>query len=118
MKKLFVVALSVLMALSLCLLPAFAEAAQVPDEAAAVEFNHKVYEANQVDALFSRHESVAYTFTYPLDSSRNGFVWERADSVYQEWGLSAATFERDRMVYQMTNDEATGAPCFAGLTCG
>jgi hypothetical protein len=75
MRKLFVAALSVLTVLSLCLLPAFAEAAQAPDETAAVEFSHKVYEANRLDALFSRHESVAYEFSYPMEPGRTWFVW-------------------------------------------
>ncbi len=114
MKRMLAIVLTVLMTLSLC--PAFAEAVEAPDEAAALEFNHKVYEACQLDALFSRHESVAFTFTNPLDPSRDGFVWETAECAYQEWGLNTAAFDRDRVVYQMTNDEETGeVNVFAGV---
>ena len=114
MKRMLAIVLTVLMTLSLC--PAFAEAVEAPDEAAALEFSHKVYEACQLDALFSRHESVAFTFTNPLDPSRDGFVWETAECAYQEWGLNTAAFDRDRVVYQMTNDEETGeVNVFAGV---
>ena len=116
MKRMLAIVLTVLMTLSLC--PAFAEAVEAPDEAAAMEFNHKVYEACQLGSLFSRHESVAFTFTYPLDPSRNGFVWETAECVYQEWGLTSAAFNRDRVVYQMFNDEVRGeVNVFAGVNC-
>ena len=107
MRKLFVAALSVLTVLSLCLLPAFAEAAQAPDETAAVEFNHKVYEANRLDALFSRHESVAYAFSYPVEPGRTWFVWETREGIYQEWGTYCAQLDRDRIVYSMRFDEAS-----------
>lgn len=106
MKKMLAIILTVLMVLSLY--PAFAEAVEAPDEATALDFNHKTYEANQLDALFSRHESVAYTFRYPLDANRNGYVWETSDSIYQEWGTLAAEFDRDRIHYMMSTDEATG----------
>ena len=109
MKKSWIVALAVLTALSLCAAGAFAEAAQAPNEADAVEFNHKVYEANQLDALFGRHESVAYTFTFPLDPENPWFVWETSDRVYQEWGANGARLDRDRIVYSMSCDAETGA---------
>lgn len=89
----------------LCAHSAFAEA---PDEAAALAFNHQVYEANQLDALFGRHEAVSYTFSYPLNPDMNGFVWETKDCIYQEWGRNASQFERDRVVYTMVYDDATG----------
>lgn len=106
MKKRFVIALCVLMAL--CLIPALAESVKAPDEAATVEFNHKVYVANQLDALCSRYESVAYSFTYPLNPENSWFVWEMNDRVYQEWGTNYSRLDRDRIVYSMSRDAETG----------
>ena len=105
MKKMLAIILTVLMVLSLC--PAFAEAVEAPDEAAAVEFNHKVYEANRLDTLFDRHGSVAYAFSYPVEPGRTWFVWETSEGIYQEWGTDGAQLERDRIVYSMNFDEAS-----------
>ena len=109
MKRAFFVFLAVLSVMSLCLVPALAEAAETPDEAAAVAFNHRVYVANRLDTLFSSHESVAYSFTYPLNPENPWFVWETSDSMYQEWGTNGAQLDRDRIVYNMSCDAETGA---------
>ena len=115
MKKTLVVSLVLVMVLSMCAFSAYAEGTEAPDEAAALEFIHKVYEANQLDPLFSRHESVAYTFRNSLDAGRDYYVWETADSIYQEWGTTTAEFGRDRLHYLMSVDEMTGE---AGLYGG
>ena len=81
MKKLLVIALALLMTLSMCAYSAFAESSESLDEAAVLEFNHKLYEANQLEAIFSHHKSVTYTFRYPLDANRNSYVWETSDSI-------------------------------------
>lgn len=109
MKKLLFIVFCVLMALPLCLVPAFAEAVDTQIGAADVEFNHKVYVANQLDVLFSRYESVAYTLTYPLNPENSWFVWEMSDRVYQEWGTNYSQLDRDRIVYSMSRDTETGA---------
>ena len=115
MKKFFILALVVLMTLSVCSVSAFADAAEEPDEAAAIEFNHKVYEANRLDTLFGRHKSLAYSFVYPEEPGRTWFVWETSDCAYREWGTQAAQFIRDRVVYAMNCDEETGA---VSVSCG
>ncbi len=115
MKKAFILALVVLMTLSMCSVSAFADAAEEPDEAAAIEFNHKVYEANRLDTLFGRHKSLAYSFVYPEEPGRSGFVWETNDCAYQEWGTHTAQLDRDRVVYTMNCDEETGA---VNVFCG
>ncbi len=42
------------------------------------ELNRKLYQANQLDAIFDHHESVSFTFTYPEDHTRDGYIWENA----------------------------------------
>lgn len=115
MKRVFILALVVLMALSMCSVSAFADAAEEPDEAAAIEFNHKIYEANRLDTLFGRHESLTFSFVYPEEPGRTWFVWETSDCMYQEWGTQAAQLDRDRVVYAMNCDEETGA---VSVHCG
>ena len=115
MKRVFILALVVLMALSMCSVSAFADAAEEPDEAAAIEFNHKIYEANRLDTLFGRHESLTFSFVYPEEPGRTWFVWETSDCMYQEWGTYAAQLDRDRVVYAMNCDEETGA---VSVHCG
>ena len=115
MKKFFILALVVLMTLSMCSVSAFADAAEEPDEAAAIEFNHKVFEANRLDTLFGRHESLTFSFAYPEEPGRTWFVWETSDCMYQEWGTNAAQLDRDRVVYAMNCDEETGA---VSVHCG
>ena len=115
MKRVFILALAVLMVLSVCSVSAFADAAEEPDEAAAIEFNHKVFEANRLDTLFGRHESLTFSFVYPEEPGRTWFVWETSDCMYQEWGTQAAQLDRDRVVYAMNCDEETGA---VSVHCG
>lgn len=115
MKRVFILTLAVLMALSVCSISAFADAAEEPDVATAVEFNHKVYEANRLDTLFGRHDSITFSFVYPEEPGRTWYVWETGDSVYQEWGTKTASFDRDRVVYSMNCDEETGA---VSVSCG
>ena len=115
MKRTLAMFLAVLMLL--CLLPAsgFADTAEEPDEVAAAEFNHKVFEANRLDALFGRHESITFTFHYPEEPGRTWYVWETEDSVYQVWGMDGARLERDRIVYEMSSDLESGA---VSVSCG
>lgn len=115
MKRVFILALAVLMVLSMCSVCAFADAAEEPDEAAAIEFNHKIYEANRLDTLFGRHESLTFSFVYPEEPGRTGLVWETSDCAYREWGTQAARLDRDRVVYAMNCDEETGA---VSVSCG
>lgn len=110
-------ALILVVLILLCMVPAsvFADTAEEPDEATAAEFNHKVYEANRLDTLFGRHKSLAYSFVYPEEPGRTWFVWQTSDCAYQEWGTSAAQFDRDRVVYTMNCDEETSA---VSVSCG
>ena len=115
MRRVFILALAVLMTLSMCSVCAFADAAEEPDTDAAVAFNRKIYEANALDALFKRHDSITFSFVYPEEPGRTGFVWETSDCAYREWGTQAAQFNRDRVVYAMNCDEETGA---VSVSCG
>ena len=115
MKKTLAMILAVLMLLCLTPVSALADTAEEPDEAAAIEFNHKVYEANRLDALFGRHKSITFSFDYPEEPGRTWYVWETEDSVYQEWGMDDAQFERDRIVYRMSSDSESGA---VSVACG
>ena len=92
--------LVVFIAMVLFPLSAAAEMTDVLDEAAVLALNHAIFEANQLDAIFSRHESVAYTFVYPEEPGRTWFVWETKDGVYQEWGTDMSQYETDREVCQ------------------
>ena len=85
------------------------------DEAAWLELTHKLYEANQLDALLRRHSSLQYTFSYPETPEKDNYYWETAEAYYQEWpGYNYARYDCDRVYYVMQLDE-TGAPT---LTCG
>lgn len=84
------------------------EVTKGPEEAEINDLNQKLYEANQLDDIYRHHESVSYTFTYPEDHARDGYVWENADSAYQEWGTGSAEYNRDRVLYEMDYDDETG----------
>lgn len=115
MKKTLTMFLAVLMLLCLIPVSVFADMAEEPDEAAAIEFNRKVYEANRLDALFGKYDSITFSFAYPEEPGRTWYVWETEDSVYQEWRSDKAQFERDRVVYSMNCDEETGT---VSVSCG
>lgn len=80
---------------------------EVPSKERISEINHSIYDANQLDSLFSRHESVAYTFTFANDYENNGYVWETKDSIYQEWGSRQSEYVKDRIFYCMEYDSET-----------
>ena len=112
MKKAFVL----IVLIALAVLCVNAASAETLEEAKA--FYHQVYEANRLETLFSRHESVAYSFIHPMDTTPTGYVWETEDSIYQEWGTEDSKYERDRIVYQMICDKETGAlELCGGIDC-
>lgn len=85
------------------------------DEAAFLELSHKLYEANQLEALLSRHSSLKYTLVYPETPEKNNFYWETAEVYYQEWpGFDYARYDCDRVYYVMQED-SDGIPYIA---CG
>ncbi len=85
------------------------------DEAAWLETSHKIYEANQLDALLSRHSSLKYSFSYPETPQNDNFNWETAECYYQEWpGYNYARYDGDRFYFVSSPDES-GAP---QLSCG
>ncbi len=99
----------IMMMCALCLPACAGSSTKAPDEAGLKDQKHKIYEANQLDAIYGRHESVAFIYTYAEDHLRDGYVWENADNVYQEWGTSEAEYNRDRVFYEMSYDAETDA---------
>lgn len=63
-------------------------------DAEAAEMIHKLYEANRLDEVFSRHESLAVSFTYPDRPDLDAFVWETEDRVYEDQGGFFPCFKR------------------------
>lgn len=112
-KNYAVVSMFIMMMCALCLsacsvsVTKAPDSTKAPDEAEVNDLNHKLYEANQLDAIYGRHESVSYTFTYPEDHARDGYVWENADSAYWEWVAGSAEYSRDRVYYEMDYDAET-----------
>lgn len=71
---------------------AFAD--DISDEAAVAEMNHKIFEANQLNSIFDRHESMSMKYTYPDNPNRDGFIWENDECVYEEWGSIGARYSK------------------------
>ncbi len=90
MKKL----LSILLAAAVCL--ALAACAAEPkaepfDREKALEFNHKIFVENQLDAILARHSSVTFRFHDPLnpDPAHFDYYYLTADASYSECKISA-----------------------------
>ena len=85
------------------------------DEAAWLELSHRIYEANQLDALLRRHSSLEYSFTYPETPEKDNYYWETAECYYQEWpGYDYARYDGGRVFYVLQPD-GSASPA---LSCG
>ncbi len=100
---------AILLTLALCLCPlaAFAEEEKTltPEECEVLD--HLIYEANTLDALFSRHASATYTFTTPLTPETNGVNWIAPGEIYS-WQGNVVEYDRDRTYYAASRDSETG----------
>ena len=115
MKKGIAMLLAVLLLLALCPLTACAEETEPVDEVKAAELSRAIFEANRLDAVFSRHRSMTVSTEFPDDPARSTFVWETADEVYTEYGAEMAEWFRDGFAYRIARDEETGV---SRLSCG
>lgn len=107
-------AMAILLVLCLCPLCAWAETTWNLDEQAIAELNHNLYEANQLEAIFSRHTSMTVSFYHPYKSVMNEALWETAEACFRAWEGKSAQYEKDNIVYNIDWNEETGD---ASLSC-
>ena len=117
-------AFAILVLLCLCPLHVWAEA--VTDQQTIAEINHAIYESNQLDAIFSRHESVTITFHHPHMPESDEVIWETSELCFRSWSETDAQYIKDNVIYELYNDNGDvdlsctcvyGAPysyCFVG----
>lgn len=85
------------------------------DESAWLELSHRIYEANQLDALLGRHSSLKFSITFPETPEKDYLYWETAECCYQEWpGFDYARYDGGRVFYVLQPD-GSGA---LALSCG
>ncbi len=89
--------------LILCLWPmaAWAEGEKPLDEAAFLELNKTIYEANQLDALFSRHTSIRFLFSDAAAPDGYDVIWETKEAYYQSYADWFAHWQKDQVYYEM-----------------
>lgn len=87
--------------LCLCPLLAYAETTGTPNGRTTAEINHAIYEANQLDALFSRHESGTFTFTYAFKPENDSVIWETPKGCFQTWRDGTAQYIKEHVMYSL-----------------
>lgn len=89
--------------LVLCLWPmaAWAEGEKPLDEAAWLEMSKAIFEANQLDALFSRHTSVRFLFSNAAAPDGYDVIWETKEVYYQSYADWFAHWQKDQVYYEM-----------------
>lgn len=93
MKKIVVI----LLVLCLCPSCAWAEAAQAAQDVAFEELTHAIFEANQLDVLFSRHKSLQFLFSNPDAPDGYDVIWETKDVYYQCYADWFVHWEKDQV---------------------
>ena len=108
--------LALMLILCLCclLVPCAAVSAAAPDEQALADLTEAIFEANTLDSVFSRHESVDYSFRFLEGYGNDVTVWETADTAFYDWGYFSRLYDGGDLFYQSTMTE-TGEP---ELVCG
>lgn len=107
--------IAVLLILCLCPLGALAETAADLDDGDIAGLYQAIFEANREEALFSRHESIAYKVYNPDAPDSYDVIWETAEQYYQSFGEAFAVWARDQVYYMMNWDPEAGG---FYLTCG
>ena len=97
--------MAILLLLCLCPLCAWAETKVSLDEQAIAELNHTIYEANQLDAIFSRHASMTISFNHPYKPDFDEVIWETEKRCFRSWGETGAQYEKDNTIYRIDWDK-------------
>lgn len=135
MKNILKKSLAAVLMLCLCLSPmtAWAEGPEALDAATHAELIQSIVDANQLEAVFSRHDSLRILFSNPDAPDGYDLIWETADTYFQTYADWAALWERDQIFYEMYLDEETDSLsllagydydrsyesyCFVGVTAG
>ncbi len=84
-----------------------AEESAAMDDQSARELLEKIYDANRLEAVFGRRESIRFLFPNPDAPDGYDMVWETADAYYQSYADWFAIWEQDHIFYQMTRDRET-----------
>lgn len=84
-----------------------AEESAAMDEQAVAELVEKICDANQLEAVFSRHDSLRILFSNPDAPDGYDLIWETADTYFQTYAALAALWERDQILYEVYWDEET-----------
>ena len=108
---------AILLALFLFLLPmaAWAEGEEPLDEQTVLELQQAVFEANQLDALFSRYTSARFLFPDPEAPDGYDVIWETKEIYYQSFADWFAHWEKDQVYYEMRWNKESDSP---SLTAG
>ena len=106
--------IAILLILCLCPLCAWAETAEILNETNYTELIQAIFEANQLEALFSRHESLQFLSTNPAAPDGYDVVWETKDAYYQSFADYFAILERDQIYYMLQDQGENGVSLWAG----
>lgn len=98
---------AILLILCLCPLCAWAETAENAEDVSFEKLTHAIFEANQLDALFSRYESVQFQFSDPNAPDGYDVIWETKDVYFQTYVDWFAHWEKDQAYYEMRWDAET-----------
>ena len=101
---------AILLILCLCPLWAWAETAETD----YTELIQAIFEANQLEALFSRHESLQFLSTNPAAPDGYDVIWETPDVYYQSFADYYAVLERDQIYYMLHDQGENGISLLAG----
>lgn len=106
--------MAVLLLLCLCPLCALAETTPGLDDQAIAELNHTIYKANQLEEIFSRHQSVTFSFNHSHEHDLNEVVWETAERSFRSWENNSMEYETTDVCYRLEYTDETDS---ADLYC-
>lgn len=112
MKK--TVAILLVLCLCLCPLCAWAETNETSGESDYSELVQAIWAANQLEALFSRHESLQFLFANPAAPDGYDVIWETPGAYYQSFADYFAILERDQTYYMLEDQGEDGIVLMAG----
>ena len=112
MKK--TVAMLLVLCLCLCPLCAWAETNKSSGEPDYTELIQAIWAANQLEALFSRHESLQILSSNPAAPDGYDLIWETPDAYYQSFADYFAILERDQTFYVLQDWRENGIILMAG----
>lgn len=104
MRRIISLFLTLCLALGLAAVGGHAVAAQLLDDQIFEELTHAIFEANQLETLFSRHKSLTFRFTDPKAPDGYDTIWETEEIYFQSYADWFAHWEQDQLYYEMRWD--------------